>query len=369
MGKPVCGENKKKTPSNPGGFGPVACSVWPPRRGRQGGLRCLEARAAFAAPVLGEEEEKNEVRKPARAGPEPKLEHRRIIYQGTEWLCPFDSPLDIIPKRLQRFKALMYVKQKQKEQISDKLPKTGSPQSRRFLLGGFHVYAPGATLGFFEKAQAFARAGQLQLEVLASQNALSCCNQGIGGLDWWFGGWGMISIYPLQEPGAKGYGHGYGKQKGTTPNKGMISFGQTNKRDTEGAGILVDSLGAISHIKFRQGAFRGNPPVSLDLFVSLLVGFPDWLAVSSFPFTLRGSNPQTTNPNHQLAWRSGQAAAKTSLSEKGQCNYTDAQSGFFYPRSLLGSLKSGTGSPMWVTKSEKVGKAVKPCGRGPGSLV
>ena len=45
--------------------------------------------------------------------------------------------------------------------------------------------------------------------------------------------------------------------------------------DTEGAGIWADSLGAISHIKLSQGAFRGNPPVSLVPPVSLLVGFPD----------------------------------------------------------------------------------------------
>ena len=30
-----------------------------------------------------------------------------------------------------------------------------------------------------------------------------------------------------------------------------------------------------SHIKLNQGAFRGNPPVSLVTPVSLLVGFPD----------------------------------------------------------------------------------------------
>ena len=36
-------------------------------------------------------------------------------------------------------------------------------------------------------------------------------------------------------------------------------------------------LGAISHIKLSQGAFRGNPPVSLVPPVSLLVGFPDKL--------------------------------------------------------------------------------------------
>ena len=36
--------------------------------------------------------------------------------------------------------------------------------------------------------------------------------------------------------------------------------------DTEGAGICGDSLGAISHIKLSQGAFRGNPPVSLVSF-------------------------------------------------------------------------------------------------------
>ena len=41
------------------------------------------------------------------------------------------------------------------------------------------------------------------------------------------------------------------------------------------AGIRRDSLGAISHIKLSQGAFRGNPPVSLVPPVSLLIGFPE----------------------------------------------------------------------------------------------
>ena len=36
-----------------------------------------------------------------------------------------------------------------------------------------------------------------------------------------------------------------------------------------------DSLGGISHIKLSQGAFRGNPPVSLVPPVFLLVGFPE----------------------------------------------------------------------------------------------
>ena len=40
-------------------------------------------------------------------------------------------------------------------------------------------------------------------------------------------------------------------------------------------GGLGDSLGAISHIKHSQGAFRGNPPVFLVPPVSLPVGFPD----------------------------------------------------------------------------------------------
>ena len=43
--------------------------------------------------------------------------------------------------------------------------------------------------------------------------------------------------------------------------------------DTEGAGIWGDSIGTISHIKLSQGAFRGNPPLSLVAPVSLLVGF------------------------------------------------------------------------------------------------
>ena len=38
-------------------------------------------------------------------------------------------------------------------------------------------------------------------------------------------------------------------------------------RDTERAGL--------SHIKLSQGAFRGNPPVSLVPLISLLVGFPE----------------------------------------------------------------------------------------------
>ena len=41
-----------------------------------------------------------------------------------------------------------------------------------------------------------------------------------------------------------------------------------------------DTLGAISHIKLSQGAFNGNPRVSLVPPVSLLVGFPE--GVSSF---------------------------------------------------------------------------------------
>ena len=44
---------------------------------------------------------------------------------------------------------------------------------------------------------------------------------------------------------------------------------------TEGVGIWGDSLGAISHIKLSQGAFRGNPPGSLLPPVSLQVGFPE----------------------------------------------------------------------------------------------
>ena len=57
-----------------------------------------------------------------------------------------------------------------------------------------------------------------------------------------------------------------------------ISFKALDKRtsgDTEGTRIWGDSLGAISHIKLSQGAFRGNPPVSLVPPVSLLVGFPE----------------------------------------------------------------------------------------------
>ena len=40
-------------------------------------------------------------------------------------------------------------------------------------------------------------------------------------------------------------------------------------------GIPLAPLRAISHLKLSQSAFRGNPPVSLVPFVSLLVGFPD----------------------------------------------------------------------------------------------
>ena len=58
----------------------------------------------------------------------------------------------------------------------------------------------------------------------------------------------------------------------------MEGFAYTTRKgtsgDTEGARIWGDSLGAISHIKLSQGAFTGNPPVSLVPPVSLLVGFP-----------------------------------------------------------------------------------------------
>ena len=51
---------------------------------------------------------------------------------------------------------------------------------------------------------------------------------------------------------------------------------RANKRGCGGSGNIWggDSLGAIAHIKL-QGAFRGNPPVSLVPPVSLPVGFPD----------------------------------------------------------------------------------------------
>ena len=55
----------------------------------------------------------------------------------------------------------------------------------------------------------------------------------------------------------------------------MQLLDKRTSKDTEGAGIWGDSLGAIFHIKLSQGAFRGNPPVSLVLPVSLLVGFPE----------------------------------------------------------------------------------------------
>ena len=52
--------------------------------------------------------------------------------------------------------------------------------------------------------------------------------------------------------------------------------GQKNKRGYEGSGDRGgDSLGTISHIKLDQGAFRGNPPVSLVPPVSLLVVCPE----------------------------------------------------------------------------------------------
>ena len=51
--------------------------------------------------------------------------------------------------------------------------------------------------------------------------------------------------------------------------------GQTNKREYGSGDMGGFQFGAISHIKLSQGAFRGNPPVSLIPPVSLLVGFPD----------------------------------------------------------------------------------------------
>ena len=57
--------------------------------------------------------------------------------------------------------------------------------------------------------------------------------------------------------------------------KVRATVGQTNKWGYGGSGDRGDSLGAISHIKLSQGAFRGNPPVSLVPPVSLLDGFPD----------------------------------------------------------------------------------------------
>ena len=57
----------------------------------------------------------------------------------------------------------------------------------------------------------------------------------------------------------------------------MLDIGQTNKRGYGGSGDMGDSLGTISHIKLSQGAFRGNPPVSLVPPVSLLAGFPGFL--------------------------------------------------------------------------------------------
>ena len=59
-------------------------------------------------------------------------------------------------------------------------------------------------------------------------------------------------------------------QFGTNPKSALDKRSSGN---TEGAGIWVDSLGAISHITLSQGAFRGNPAVSVVPPVSLL-GFP-----------------------------------------------------------------------------------------------
>ena len=51
---------------------------------------------------------------------------------------------------------------------------------------------------------------------------------------------------------------------------------ETNKRGYGGSRDMGGfQLGAISHIKLRQGAFRGDPPISLVPPVSLPVGFPD----------------------------------------------------------------------------------------------
>ena len=56
------------------------------------------------------------------------------------------------------------------------------------------------------------------------------------------------------------------------------------------------------NIKLDQGAFGGNPPVSLVPPVSLLVGFPG-LEEGLPSKRTRGSNPHTTNLNHQLRLR------------------------------------------------------------------
>ena len=55
-----------------------------------------------------------------------------------------------------------------------------------------------------------------------------------------------------------------GSPKLVVQPKAVLAFSLDKRTgDTEGAGIWGDSLGAISHIKLSQGAFRGNPPVSL----------------------------------------------------------------------------------------------------------
>ena len=72
--------------------------------------------------------------------------------------------------------------------------------------------------------------------------------------------------------------------------------------DTKGAGIWGDSLGAISHIKLSQDAFRGNPPVFLLPPVSLLVGFPD----TSLPHSTPRRTPRrtkNTGRKHLHGWR------------------------------------------------------------------
>ena len=53
--------------------------------------------------------------------------------------------------------------------------------------------------------------------------------------------------------------------------------------DTEGGGTWQASLGAISHVKLSQGAFRANPPVFLVPPASLLVSLKDVSKLSKCP--------------------------------------------------------------------------------------
>ena len=53
--------------------------------------------------------------------------------------------------------------------------------------------------------------------------------------------------------------------QGTPQRRSPTHLGRfwLDKRTSGGSGDMGDSLGAISHIKLSQGAFRGNPPIFL----------------------------------------------------------------------------------------------------------